>query len=203
MVYGSVILLGCVIVRNYPLWRFFDNKNLSMIKIPSINLILAVAFAVLIGVAIITPFSMNLIAKRDTFGCDAQNSATSSILLSLIVFYLFLLALIAARMCFKIRNIPSKFNNTKDIAISTYNFVVFGIAMGIVGSIATNPTTLFLAISLSITISVVTFTVFVHIKKIHQVFYSKKSLHPRPTRQYRSPVYFLPRKVITPNLEDM
>eukprot|EP00298_Acanthocystis_sp_HF-20_P012199 c19767_g1_i3.p1 GENE.c19767_g1_i3~~c19767_g1_i3.p1 ORF type:complete len:499 (+),score=166.51 c19767_g1_i3:25-1521(+) len=201
LTHGLVIVLSCVIARCYPIWRLFNNRELKQITIKSSDLAKAVFCAALISAGIVTPTTMDSRANKETFGC--YNTRDTSILIPLLGLYVILLALIACILGFKIRNVPEKFNNTHDIAKATYTLLTFGVGMSLLGLISKSATTLFLGIFLAVLVSVGTFTIFVHIKKIHHAIFAEKDIAVRPPRSYRSPIYFMPTTKTTPDLVEL
>eukprot|EP00298_Acanthocystis_sp_HF-20_P018504 c21978_g1_i5.p1 GENE.c21978_g1_i5~~c21978_g1_i5.p1 ORF type:complete len:618 (+),score=161.42 c21978_g1_i5:3-1856(+) len=200
--HGLVIVLSSVVAQNYPIWKCFHNKNLKVLKNSSKKLIIGVTSAVCVSIALVTPMSVVLSANTKRSGCFPSSDSVYSFCLILIGIYIIFLAGVAGWMCFNIRNTPLKYNNTKDIAISTYNFMTFGLGMILIGLISTSSTSTFLGIFLSIAVPVTTFSLVVHFKKISEAMNLKKPLPSRPPRTFRSSPLFMPKVKITPDLTE-
>eukprot|EP00298_Acanthocystis_sp_HF-20_P016732 c21566_g1_i1.p1 GENE.c21566_g1_i1~~c21566_g1_i1.p1 ORF type:complete len:725 (+),score=99.89 c21566_g1_i1:193-2175(+) len=163
---GIVIVLVCIILRNYPLWRVFDNPQLKPISIRPSDLIKYVLVFILISISLMTPISTEFFVTETNFRFQMSKKPFVDYIFVILSIFITLLAIVAGWLCYKIRNVPSRFSNTKDVAWATYCMLTLGVTTAIIGTLATTALFLYTTMFLAIVFSVSTFTFLVHIKKL-------------------------------------
>eukprot|EP00298_Acanthocystis_sp_HF-20_P009673 c18439_g2_i3.p1 GENE.c18439_g2_i3~~c18439_g2_i3.p1 ORF type:complete len:769 (+),score=176.60 c18439_g2_i3:49-2307(+) len=173
-VLGVVFVFGSISARNYPIWQIFDNPTLREIKLPPAKLARPIFWSLLAAICLDIPLLIDYQAVDDYYGCATKNSLSPVFITTLGVLF-FLLAAFAFYTCFKIRNVPSRFNDTKNIARATYNLLTFGLAMVILGFATQDPLPLFISVTLAIFLGTLTFVWSVHLPKLRKIYGSNKN----------------------------
>eukprot|EP00301_Raphidiophrys_heterophryoidea_P007903 c13001_g1_i4.p1 GENE.c13001_g1_i4~~c13001_g1_i4.p1 ORF type:complete len:245 (+),score=52.14 c13001_g1_i4:1795-2529(+) len=168
--WGLVTVTSCVTIRNYPIWRIFFNPLLKKVRISQLRLLQGIVGAVGVDVAVVVPLLLRITTSSQTNWCSFRPH--DAVVLPLLVANFVFLATVGAGavvMCFKIRNAPSEFHETRDVGRATYNFVTFGVGMVVVGLTTNTSLSRLLSLSLSILMCVSTFVIFLYLSKVATV----------------------------------
>eukprot|EP00301_Raphidiophrys_heterophryoidea_P005537 c12314_g1_i1.p1 GENE.c12314_g1_i1~~c12314_g1_i1.p1 ORF type:complete len:669 (+),score=146.37 c12314_g1_i1:381-2387(+) len=169
--FGLVIVMGCVVIRNYVLWRIFNNPQLRAMTLTPAILVRAVLMVVVINTAVITPVLIHVVSTSQSSWCRLDYSSNTGAVVTLIVCFVYLgiLAVCSVIVSFAIRNLKSDHNETEQVGRATYNLVTFGTAMILVGLLTNNSVSRLLSLSLTIVMCVMSFIAFVYLPKVSAV----------------------------------
>eukprot|EP00301_Raphidiophrys_heterophryoidea_P005541 c12314_g1_i5.p1 GENE.c12314_g1_i5~~c12314_g1_i5.p1 ORF type:complete len:413 (+),score=104.87 c12314_g1_i5:903-2141(+) len=185
--FGLVIVMGCVIFRNYIIWRIFFNSRMREMGLHPIKLLRVVCVVALLNGGLMTPVIRRISGKNNSGWCkiDRSDASRSAFVVVGVVNILFMatLAIGAVAICVRIRNVPSRFNETEQVGKATYNLVTFGAAMVLVGLLTNNNVSRLLALNLTIVMCVMSFIAFVYVPKV-SVALTKRVVSTASSKSY-------------------
>lgn len=123
---GFVLCMSCMILKTWRIYKIFDNKSLSVMQIPNKELVsrvgLFVATEVLINLVWTAsdPLQPTLIAD-DTQRAWSCRSTNFWPFFAVSVGYKAMLLFAATWLAIQTRNVPSTFNESKQIGVAIYN----------------------------------------------------------------------------------
>ncbi|KAI9094832.1 periplasmic binding protein-like I [Phlyctochytrium arcticum] len=135
---GFITILGAVFVKQWRIYRIFENVHLAKHGIRDARLliifggILAVQVVLLLAMTAGAPLKQleltNKRAETRSFICRSDNELFQSIITYIILGYCGLMLLVCTYLAIRTRNVYSAYNESKWIGLSVYNIILCGFA---------------------------------------------------------------------------